>query len=105
MVHIEVIPGIRFREVFIGALKVPLANRGARVIARRGGCEHAKRREKAGFDAFPVEATTKADLLDLEFPGAGGDALTIGAGVSSARSTATVSPIAETGIRSFCKQD
>ena len=65
--HVEVIAGIGFREVFVGALQVPLAHCLAAVVAGRGGREHAEHGQQARPDIVIVKVAAETDLLDLEF--------------------------------------
>src|ERR1017187_7994317 len=69
VVHVEVVPAPRLRDVFVSIANIPLADPGAAIIARCGGRKKTKHGQDSAANVLPVEVAAEADLLHLEFAG------------------------------------
>src|SRR5580658_8677645 len=77
MLHVEVVPAIRFGDILISTLEIPLtdsagisrliAGRRTGVVTRRSDREQAIHEHDAAAHVLPVEIATDADVLNLKF--------------------------------------
>src|ERR1019366_8481359 len=69
MIHVEVVPAVRLRNIFVRTADIPLADPGAGVIARRCDSKHAHHGQDSAANVLPVEVATDANLFYLDFTG------------------------------------
>src|SRR5262249_50643264 len=67
VIYVKVISAVGFGAVFICAAKVLLSASWAGSVERRCHAEPSIHGQYAAADVLPMEVTSKADLLDLEF--------------------------------------